>query len=81
MASALVPTLRNILAEMDPNIPLSDIATMEDMVGRSVGSARFITVLVSVFAGLALVSAVLLWLYDRWVRRPQPEPAAVIACR
>jgi predicted permease len=55
--TALVPSLRNILAEMDPNIPLSDIATMEDMVGRSVGSARFITVLVSVFAALALILA------------------------
>ncbi len=56
-ATALIPSLRNILSEMDPNIPLSDIATMEDMVGRSVGSARFITVLVSVFAALALILA------------------------
>jgi putative ABC transport system permease protein len=30
---------------------------MEDMVGRSVGSARFMTVLVSLFAGLALLLA------------------------
>jgi predicted permease len=56
-STAIVPTLRSILAELDPNIPLSDIATMEDMVGRSVGSARFLTVLVSVFAALALLLA------------------------
>jgi predicted permease len=55
--TGIVPTLRSILAELDENIPLSDIATMEDMVGRSVGSARFMTVLVSLFAGLALLLA------------------------
>jgi putative ABC transport system permease protein len=55
--TALVPVLRSILAEMDPNIPLSDVATMEDMVGQSVGSQRFIMVLVSLFASLALLLA------------------------
>jgi ABC-type antimicrobial peptide transport system permease subunit len=55
--TAVVPAIRSILAELDPNIPLSDIATMEDMVGRSVGSQRFLMVLVSIFAGLALVLA------------------------
>ena len=55
--TAVVPALRSILAEMDPNIPLSDITTMEDMVGRSVGSQRFIMVLVSLFASLALLLA------------------------
>ncbi len=55
--TALVPALRSILAELDPNVPVSDIATMEEMVGRSVGGQRFMMVLVSVFAGLALVLA------------------------
>ncbi|MBT8397963.1 MAG: ABC transporter permease [Gemmatimonadetes bacterium] len=55
--TALVPTLRSLVAELDPNIPLSDIATMEDMVGRSVGGQRFIMVMVSIFAGLALILA------------------------
>ena len=45
------------LAEMDPNIPLSDIATLEEMVGQSVGSQRFLMVLVSLFASLALLLA------------------------
>jgi putative ABC transport system permease protein len=55
--TALVTTLRNLVAELDPNIPLSDIVTMEDMVGRSVGSRRFIMILVGIFAGLALLLA------------------------
>ena len=55
--TAVLPGIRSILEEMDPNIPLSDIATMEEMVGQSVGGARFMTVLVSLFAGLALLLA------------------------
>ncbi len=55
--TALVPRLRSLVAELDPNIPLSDVATMEDMVGRSVGSRRFTMVMVSIFAGLALLLA------------------------
>jgi putative ABC transport system permease protein len=55
--TAVVPALRAILSELDPNIPLSDITTLEEMVGRSVGSQRFLMVLVSIFASLALVLA------------------------
>ena len=55
--TAVVPALRSILAEMDPNVPLSDITTLEGMVGQSVGSQRFLMVLVSIFASLALLLA------------------------
>ncbi|UCC67061.1 MAG: ABC transporter permease [Armatimonadota bacterium] len=55
--TAVVPAVRSILAELNPNIPLSDIATLEEMVGRSVGSQRFLTLLVSLFALLALLLA------------------------
>lgn len=54
---AVVPALRAILLEMDPNVPLSDIATLEEMVGQSVGSQRFLMVLVGIFASLALLLA------------------------
>jgi len=56
--TAVIPAIRSIMSEMDPNIPLSDITTMEEMVGRSVGSQRFVMVLVSLFASLALLLAV-----------------------
>jgi len=55
--TAVLPALREILASLDPNIPLSDVTTMEDMVGQSMGSQRFLMVLVSLFAGLALLLA------------------------
>jgi predicted permease len=55
--TAVVPALRSILSELDPDLPVSDIATLEEMVGRSVGSQRFLMVLVSIFAALAMVLA------------------------
>jgi len=55
--TAIVPALRSILAEIDPNLPLSNIATMEEMVGRSVGGQQFIMLLVTLFAGVALLLA------------------------
>ena len=55
--AAVIPGIRSILAEMDPNIPLSDITTLDEMVGQSVGDARFTAVLLSLFAGLALLLA------------------------
>jgi len=55
--TAVIPALRSILSEMDPSIPLSDIATLEEMVGQSVGSQRFLMVLVGIFASLALLLA------------------------
>jgi len=55
--TAVVPALRQILVEMDPNIPLSDITTLEEMLGQSVGGQRFLMVLVSLFASLALLLA------------------------
>lgn len=55
--TAVVPAVRSILADLDPNVPVSDIATLEEMVGQSVGGNRFLMLLVSLFASLALVLA------------------------
>jgi len=55
--TAVVPALRSILSEMDPNVPLTDVTTLEEMVGQSVGSQRFLMVLVGIFASLALLLA------------------------
>lgn len=55
--TAVVPAVRSILREMDPEVPLSDIATLDQMLGQSVGSQRFMMVLVSLFAGVALLLA------------------------
>jgi putative ABC transport system permease protein len=42
---------------MDPNLPITDVRTFEEVVNRSVAPQRFNTILLSVFSGLALLLA------------------------
>jgi putative ABC transport system permease protein len=54
---ALVPSLRAILASLDADLPLSRPQTVDDMVGASVASRRFIMLLLGGFAAVALLLA------------------------
>ncbi len=54
----LVSSLRGMLAELDPNLPISNIERLDEMVDDSVATRRFNMFLLLVFAGLALVLAV-----------------------
>jgi len=56
--TAVVPTLRSLLAELDPALPLSDVRSLDDIVSASVAERRFNMLLLAVFAGVALVLAV-----------------------
>ncbi len=53
----LLPDLRAILADLDPDLPISDIVTMEDLVGTSVAARRFNMLLLTVFSAVALLLA------------------------
>ena len=53
----LVPGVRTMLAEIDANVPVSRILTMDDMVVDSTASRRFTMTLLGLFATLALVLA------------------------
>ncbi len=55
--TSLVPTLRSMLAEVDPSLPLSGILTMDQIVTDSVAAERFNAVLLTFFAAIALVLA------------------------
>jgi putative ABC transport system permease protein len=56
---ALMPGVRRILEDIDPDIPIYDVATMADRVGESVSEPRFNMILLVIFAGVAmLLSAV-----------------------
>src|SRR4029077_899767 len=57
--SALTPVLRSILKEMDPNLPLSDVQTMDEVVASSVAPRRFNMVLLMIFATVALLLALI----------------------
>jgi putative ABC transport system permease protein len=54
---ALVDAVRRELKQMDANLPLTSIRLMNDWIADSVARARFSTVLLSVFGGLALALA------------------------
>jgi predicted permease len=54
---ALVPTLRGILEQIDPDLPMSDVVTMDELLQGSTASRRFTMSLLAMFAGVALVLA------------------------
>jgi predicted permease len=53
--NAIAGEIRKILAAMDPDAPLYDVRTMEDYLALDLGRARFQTVLLGLFAGIALL--------------------------
>jgi predicted permease len=53
--NALAAEIRKILASMDPDAPLYDVRTMEDYLALDLGRARFQTVLLGLFAAIALL--------------------------
>ena len=54
---ALAPTVRAIVAKLDPNLPVADVRSFEEVVDRSLSPQRFNVILLSSFGGLALLLA------------------------
>jgi putative ABC transport system permease protein len=54
---SVVPAIREALHRIDKDQPMAKISSMDQLVENSVASSRFITLLLSVFAGLALLLA------------------------
>jgi putative ABC transport system permease protein len=56
MAAGTIETeVRKVLAAMDPDAPLYQVQTMDDYLALDLGRARFQTMLLGVFAGIALL--------------------------
>jgi predicted permease len=51
--TALIPTARGIVAAIDPNLPVTGVQTMEEVVSASVGQPRLLSALSGLFGGLA----------------------------
>jgi putative ABC transport system permease protein len=51
----LVPDLRNAVRSLDKQVPLRDVKTLDDYVSDSVATPRFDTLLLGIFAGVALL--------------------------
>ncbi len=54
---AVAPTVRAIVASLDPNLPLTDVRSFEEVVHRSLSPQRFNVLLLTAFGGLALLLA------------------------
>ena len=55
--SALEPEIRREVASVDPKLPVYDVASMNELLDRSLASRRFSAQLVGAFAGVALLLA------------------------
>jgi predicted permease len=56
---SVVASVRRIVRDLDPNVPMRDVRTLDDLLGTTVAPARWSATLLAVFAGVALVMAVL----------------------
>jgi len=53
-AQPLVPAVRRLVAKVDPNQPVYEVATMEARIAESVSTQRFLMITLAVLAGLGL---------------------------
>jgi predicted permease len=53
----VLPALRKVVAELDPNLPMEDVKTLESQVQENIGLDRMISTLAGAFAGLATLLA------------------------
>jgi hypothetical protein len=51
----LAPLLQQVVRDVDPSLPLSNVATIDDLVARSLQRPRSLSLLVAVFASVALL--------------------------
>jgi predicted permease len=55
--TTLAPAIREAVKAIDPGLPIVQLRTMEDVVGASLTRQRFLSLLLAVFAGVALLLA------------------------
>ncbi|MGC1267736.1 MAG: FtsX-like permease family protein, partial [Candidatus Acidiferrum sp.] len=55
--NGLAGTVKKAIAEIDPDLPVTSVMTMEDVVAESMGDQRFYMQLLGIFAGMALLLA------------------------
>jgi predicted permease len=53
----MMPAVRSLVTNLDPNLPITDVRSFDEVVSRSVAPQRFNTILLGVFSGLALLLA------------------------
>jgi putative ABC transport system permease protein len=54
---SLLPAIQNAIWSVDKNVALADVRTMDDLIAKSVSSRKFTMLLLTSFAGIAVVLA------------------------
>ncbi len=57
--ASLIPSVRGVLRQAEPSILIGDASTMQEFVGRETASSRFTGWLMAMFAGMALLLAII----------------------
>ncbi|HEY0876280.1 MAG TPA: ABC transporter permease [Vicinamibacterales bacterium] len=55
--TSTIPSIRAILRELDPDLALADVRTMDEVVSRSVAQRRLMMIMLALFAAAALLLA------------------------
>jgi putative ABC transport system permease protein len=53
----MIPDLRRVVATIDTDLPLSNVSTYDDLIGKTYSTKRLALVIVSLFSGAALFLA------------------------
>ena len=56
---SLEPTVRKLVASMDKDVPVTDVHTMRELMSSQLSESRFAMILLSAFAGLAIVLTII----------------------
>ena len=57
--ATLIPSVRQIVREMDPGLPFADVATVDELVATSLQQPRSLSLLVGALAAVALLLSVI----------------------
>ena len=78
---SIMPAVRGVVSRLDPNLPIQRLSALERTLDASLSRRRFNTVLLTIFAGLAVVLAAagIYGLLSYWVSVRQREIAIRLA--
>jgi putative ABC transport system permease protein len=80
-ATALAPAIRRLVHDRDRDLPLQQFGTMDEVLGAGLAGRRFSTMLLTLFAALAMLLAAvgIYGLLSYWVTSREPEIAIRLA--
>jgi predicted permease len=78
---AQMDSVRHTLASIDPNVPIQSLKTMDEYLGATLAQRRFVTLLLAIFAAMAVILAAIgvYGVLNHWVGSRRQEIAIRMA--